>query len=481
VELGIIIFLSFFSVVIFRPLLHRIFIEGAKDLRQPRRAFIVDFLLCITAGIIVSFHNWIVYDIPPVALTSLFSGCFIAGFFIGLDSALNQERKVIIQAIAKSSFSILPKRFYPLTRRFIFIAIATSIIVSIVLILVFTRDVEWLTQTVITTEEELQNAQLSVIYEILFIMSILVLLIGNLIFSYSRNLKLLFDNQTQVLEQVRKGDLTAKVPVATNDEFGVIASHTNHMIDGLRHRFELINSLKLAEEVQQNLLPDSSPYLENFAISGTSIYCEQTGGDYFDYFVLSPDKMAIVVADACGHGVGAALLMSSVRAYITSAISGYTGPARLLEGINRQITRDCSKTSRFTSMFFLEIDHQKSSIRWVRAGHEPPLYYSGSSGLVSRLEGAGLVLGIDSSYHYQEFSKNNLQRGDIILVGTDGISETTDKDGLFFGEERLADILKQNADSSPRQIQERIIREVEIFRDKQPQEDDITLVVIKVR
>ncbi len=107
----------------------------------------------------------------------------------------------------------------------------TLVLVSIVLILVFTRDIVWLTQT---TQEEVSitAAQLSVTYEILFIMSILMVLTVNLIFSYSRNLKLLFDNETRVLEQVRRGDLSYKVPVATYDEFGIIAEHTNHMIDG---------------------------------------------------------------------------------------------------------------------------------------------------------------------------------------------------------------------------------------------------------
>lgn len=174
----------------------------------------------------------------------------------------------------------------------------------------------------------------------------------NLIVSYSKNLKLLFNNQTSVLERVESGDLSGKVAVATSDEFGVIANHTNHMIDGLRHRFELMSSLRLAEEVQQNLLPSRSPYLKGFDIWGSSLYCEQTGGDYYDYFLLPDGKLGVAVADVCGHGVGAAMLMISVRAYLVSAIKNYEDPARLLESVNESLSKDCAVTGNFTSMFF---------------------------------------------------------------------------------------------------------------------------------
>jgi sigma-B regulation protein RsbU (phosphoserine phosphatase) len=462
-----------------RPALQRIVVNNVSDSQQTRRAFLLDFSLCIAAGFLVSLHNSIILDIPPLNLLSLLIGCVIAGFFIGLDSALSQERQVILATMKSGTSVALQHSFYPLTRRFTLIAVTTSFFVSLVMILVFTRDVEWLTTTVHTTQS-MHAAQLSVIFEIVFIMAVLVVLVVNLIFSYSRNLKLLFDNETKVLEQVQKGDLTGKVPVATHDEFGVIASHTNHMIDGLRHRFELISSLKLAEEVQQNLLPDTSPYCENFDISGTSLYCDQTGGDYFDYFRLPQGKLGVVVADACGHGVGAALLMTSVRAFITSATARYKSPASLMDEINQHITRDCSKTSRFTSMFFLELSNNDRSITWVRAGHEPALLYKSASSEFIKLEGPGLVLGIDFDHIYQNSTYSDLEPGDIIVIGTDGIRETRDPNGSFFGEERLTTIIRKMNGRKARQIEKKIVQEVEKFRGEQPQDDDLTLVVIRV-
>ncbi|MCP4339414.1 MAG: SpoIIE family protein phosphatase [Desulfobulbaceae bacterium] len=465
-------------MLLVRPFLHKAFVLAAPEMVQPKRAFILDFVLCCIAGVIINAYDALVFGIPVPYLASLMIGCIIAGFFIGLDSSLAQERTVIIQAKAKDALSTLPKRLFPMTRKFTLIAVTTSFFVSLVLMLVFNRDVEWLTQTA-QDAASIQAAQLSVSYEIFFIMTVLMILIVNLIFSYSRNLKLLFDNETKVLKRVRTGDLSTKVPIATYDEFGIIAEHTNHMIDGLRHRFKLISSLKMAEEVQQNLLPDHSPYLDNFDISGTSTYCDETGGDYYDYFLLPDDKLGIVVADACGHGIGAAMLMTSVRAFLTSAVGDYQSPAQLLKDINNHITHDCSKSGRFTTMFFLEINSRTKNLKWVRAGHEPAVVFHADSQTISHLDGGGLVLGVDDSYEFKNSTGFSCQAGDIILIGTDGINETRNTDQEVFGHKRIEQIIRNHAQEPAKVIQKTIVKEVNAFRGDLAQEDDITLVVIK--
>ena len=477
-RLGIIILSSFAAVLVFRPWLQKRYIQPANEIDQPRRIFILESALCFAAGIITNIHNFLVYDIPFANLASLQIGCIIAGFFIGLDSSLAQEREVILRTAQEEAISPLPQRLFPITRKFTLVAITASIFVSLVLILVFTRDVEWLSRTT-QDENSIHAAQLSVTSEIFFIMTVLMVLIVNLIYSYSRNLKLLFNNETKVLEQVSRGDLSAKVPVATQDEFGIIAGHTNHMIDGLRHRFKLVSSLKLAEEVQQNLLPERSPILNDFDISGISIYCDQTGGDYYDYFLLPGEKLGIVVADACGHGIGAAMLMVSVRAFLTSAVRSYRNPAQILLEINSYITQDCAKSGRFTTMFFLEIDVRTRQLLWVRAGHEPALVFEAKSKTFSNLDGPGLVLGVDGDYVFKESAVSTCRPGDIIVIGTDGISETRNIDEKTFGRKRLEKIIADHAQDSAQALQNAIVAEVDAFRGNLSQEDDITLVVIK--
>lgn len=425
-------------------------------------------------------HNLIRYDIPFLYAMSPMIGCIIAGLFIGLDSALATERDIILQAIQKQASSTIPKKLFPVTRKFTQVAVTASILVAGVVILIFTRDIQWLADN-IQNANAIHDVTMAVIVEVFFIVSVLILLIVNLIISYSRNLKLLFKNETEILVKVSNGDLSTKVPVVTQDEFGFIAGHTNQMIDGLRHRFQLINSLKLAEEVQQNLLPQASPFLKGFDISGASVYCDQTGGDYYDYFLLPNQSLGVVVADAMGHGVGAAILMTSVRAFLTSAVKRYTSPASLVSEVNHYISNDCEKSGRFTSLFFAEINPETKVLTWVRAGHEPPLFYHARTDTFSQLEGAGLVLGIESCYKYEENVTKSLMPGDIILIGTDGISEASNKEGLFFGRSRIKEFIKQHAHKSARDIQTELLAEVQTFYGNVNQQDDITLVLIKVK
>ena len=477
VYLGIIITVGFLALLSTRHLLLKKIVASADQFEQPKRAFIVEFVICICAAFLIMAYQYSILDFPPESTVSLLIGCIIAGFFIGLNSSLIKEREVIARAAEAGEYGFRSIRYYPITLKFTWIAATTFVFVCLVLILVFSRDVEWLANTA-RDADSIMNAQLSVIYEVLFIMGVLMILIFNLIISYSQNLKLLFNNQTVILEKVRQGDLTSKVPVATQDEFGVIAEHTNHMIDGLRHRFELMHSLKLAEEVQQNLLPTQNPAIQGYDVSGTSMYCDQTGGDYYDYFPLPDSKLGIAIADACGHGVGAAMLMTTVRAFLISAVEKYSDPAHLLNAINTWITRDCAISGNFTTMFFLEIHPYTRQLRWVRAGHEPPLHFHDREQLVTKLEGAGIVLGIDESYVFQN-QHTEVQKGDIILVGTDGIFETRNDEKQVLGHDRVRDIIIQHREQKAAAIQEIILSEVKRFRGEMNQEDDITLVVIK--
>jgi sigma-B regulation protein RsbU (phosphoserine phosphatase) len=480
VTLGVIILISFL-IALGIGIPYRInAIRGTPAVPRPRRIFVLELGLSLLAGILINTYNFIVYDLPFWSSVSMMIGCAVAGFFIGLDSALTQERKVIQESMSVSRNQPLPKRLFSMTRKFSLVALITTLFVTLVLTMVFARDIVWLSK-IGQDEASIVEAQLSVTLEIIFIMGVLMILVVNLIISYSRNLKLLFSNETRVLEQVSRGDLSHKVPVATNDEFGLIAGHTNNMIDGLRHRIQLISALKLAEELQQNLLPQQDPHFPGLDIAGKSIYCDETGGDYYDYFKLPDNRLGIVVADASGHGVGAAMHMATVRAFIHYGIRNYQGPAQLLSRVNTHVTRDSSPTGRFMSMFFLEIYPDGKSLRWVRAGHEPALHFNQVEKSFAELDGKGMVLGVNEHLEYAEFSQVGWNGGDILLIGTDGIHETRGEDGRMFGQERLREIIRENAQAPAESILNSVIDTLQDFRGTASQEDDITLVVVKLK
>jgi sigma-B regulation protein RsbU (phosphoserine phosphatase) len=479
VTLGAIILTAFLIALALSSPFRLHFVRRAPEISQPKRTFILELGLCLFAGVLLNAYNIVVYALPLLNTTAMITGCAVAGFFIGLDSALAREREVIQKAMSGGRTLPLPKRLFSMTRKFSFVALITAMFVAMVLAMVFARDIVWLSK-IGQDEASIVHAQMSVTSEIFFIMAILMVLVVNLIVSYSRNLKLLFNNETKVLEQVSQGNLAQKVPVATNDEFGLIAGHTNNMIDGLRHRIQLVSALKLAEELQQNLLPQQDPQIAGLDIAGTSIYCDETGGDYYDYFRLPDNRLGVVVADASGHGVGAAMHMVTVRAFLHFGIRDYQGPAKLLSDVNTYVTRDSSQTGRFMSMFFLEIDPKSKSLRWVRAGHEPALVFEPAGKTFAELNGKGMALGVDEDFQFEEFSQSDWKADDIILIGTDGIHEARNESGEMFGQERLRDIIRRHAEASAKTIRDTVIDTLQDFRGDASQEDDITLVVVKL-
>jgi phosphoserine phosphatase RsbU/P len=298
--------------------------------------------------------------------------------------------------------------------------------------------------------------------------------------TYSRNLKLLFKNETRVLERVSRGDLNCLVPVITQDEFGLSAVHINSMIEGLRHRFKLLTALKLAEEVQRNLLPTTPLRMPGIDLSGTSIYCEETGGDYWDYLLLPGGRLGLIVADASGHGIDAALLMSTARAFLISGAGHYEGPANLIDEVNSYLFRDSDLTSRFISMFFLEIDTSGGTLCWVRGGQEPALLFNPVTADFQELGGVGMALGVTIDYKHKEYTQFGWESETVIVIGTDGVSEACNSAGEQFGTNRIKEIIRSHASEPAACLQSALIQASDNFRDGAPQEDDMTLLVVKL-
>ena len=479
VSLGAHILAAYAAVLVLRRPLERRLVEAAGEESQPQRQFIFDFLLGLAAALLAASLNVVRHGFPALSALSLIFGVLIYSFFIALDMSLARERAIILSALSKDTIQPPPKRLYSMTRRFTLVAVATALCVSVVNLSVIARDMSWLT-TVGTDPNATREAILSVTYEVLFIMAVLLGLAVNLILSYSRNLKLLFENETGVLERVTNGDLSRLVPVATRDEFGLIAGHTNTMIEGLRHRIELITALQLAEEVQRTLLPSRPPVVAGLDLSGTSIYCQETGGDYYDYVLLPENRLGVVVADVSGHGIDAALFMASARAFLLAEIQSFKTPALLARDVNRYLTRDSATTGRFMSMFFLEIDPQAKTLRWVRAGHEPAMVYDPVRATFRELSGEGMAMGVLDTAEYRDYTQQGWEPASVIVIGTDGITETRNTADEFFGTERVRQVVRANASRPAAGIQSAVIEAVQDFRGQASQEDDVTLVVVKL-
>lgn len=479
VSLGVTILASFAAALVLRKGAERLYVTPVFDFLKPKRQMIIDFTICVIVGTMVSLYNVLVLGFPHSSGLVLTLGYTIAGFFLALDMAMAREYTAIKKATKGNRPAKPPERLYSMTRKFSLVAVTTAVFVSAVIILVISRDIVWVS-TQAQTPESMAAAQLSVTYEIIFIIAVLLAYIANLIASHSRNLKILFKNETDVLEMVSGGDLSQNVAVATRDEFGLIAGHTNSMIEGLRHRIELITSLKVAEEVQQNLLPERPPNHTGLDISGASIYCDETGGDYYDYIKLPDQRIGVAVADAADHGVGSALHMATARAFLISAALEYTDPSGLLTRVNHFLARDSSETGRFMTMFFLEIDTYAKRLRWVVAGHGPVYLYDPAECEFSTLGGKGIAMGVFENVEYDCLQREGWNPNSIIAIHTDGIPETRNIHGEMFGMDRTREVIRKHSDTDAESIKNALVRALTAFRGDAPQEDDITLVVIKL-
>ncbi len=185
-------------------------------------------------------------------------------------------------------------------------------------------------------------------------------------------------------------------------------------------------SLDLASELQQNLLPKNNPQMQRLDIAGRSIYCDETGGDYYDFNTSDTgedDQLTIAIGDVSGHGISSALLMAAVRSSLRQRLSHPGGAGGIISDINRQLVQDVEDSGQFMTMFYLNIDTNKMQAQWVRAGHEPALFYDPGTDLFEELAGSGMALGIDEDWQYEEYLKTALQSGQIIFLSTDGIWE----------------------------------------------------------
>lgn len=280
-------------------------------------------------------------------------------------------------------------------------------------------------------------------------------------------------------QSLADGDFEAKTDIRSRDEFGDVGRVFDSVGPQLEERYMMSQSLALAMEVQQSLLPKKPPRLDGFDIAGRVIYCDETGGDYFDYIDALDGSISVVVGDVSGHGIQSALLMSSARAFLRqrSAISGDL--AGVLGDVNRQLSLDIGDSGQFITMFCCRINPENKRMYWICAGHSPVFIYDSIKDEFCDLEDRSLALGVLVDYQYNE-RYLDLERGQIVIIGTDGIPEAHNDHGEMFGREKLKSIVRDNAQKTAEEIISGIVGEVDEFRQGAPQEDDITMVVVKV-
>jgi sigma-B regulation protein RsbU (phosphoserine phosphatase) len=172
--------------------------------------------------------------------------------------------------------------------------------------------------------------------------------------------------------------------------------------------------------------------------------------------------------------------MASARAAVRLRASLPGRPAEIVADVNRQFTEDVGDTGAFMTLFYLAIDGARKEARWVRAGHDPAVYYKPGSGRFEELGGHGAPLGVDEAAVFEEREKTGLETGGVIFIGTDGIWETAGPEGRLFGKEALLQLIRTHCHLSARDIVQAVIQALEAYRQGLKPSDDVTMVVVKV-
>ncbi len=294
-------------------------------------------------------------------------------------------------------------------------------------------------------------------------------------------------------EHVRNADFSHRIQVATRDQLGDLAESFNQMTgsieDLLRQAEEkkrLEEELRIARAIQMSLLPQGQIAIPGVSISALCIPAREVGGDYYDFFPLGDDRLAVLIADVSGKGTSAALYMAELKGLMLSLSRTCPSPRQLMLTANQIISNHLDSRS-FITMAYGVIDLAARTMVYARAGHTPLIYRRESSDgdpSVEILTPDGLVLGlrIDHGEMFERLLTEvtlPLGRGDLLLMFTDGISEAMDAESNLFGDERLARLVGEHGHLPTDELRERVLREIDAFVAGAPQHDDMTMILMK--
>ena len=258
-----------------------------------------------------------------------------------------------------------------------------------------------------------------------------------------------------------------------------VALDNSRLLEHYIEKQRIEQSLEVARGIQGNLLPRGGMSLPGLEIHGVSVPCEETSGDYFDYIRRTKgNRLGLVVGDVSGHGIPAALLMTTARALLRALTATDAPPDQIVTRVN-QFLADDVETGSFMTLFYGELDESSREMVYVRAGHNEPLVYRRATDSFEELQEGGIALGIDDDFQFDVEGPVTLETGDMLFLYTDGIVEAMDRHGEPFGIERVQDVLRRHRDDPARTIVDALREAAQAHIGSDERQDDLTLVLAK--
>ncbi|MCP4581697.1 MAG: SpoIIE family protein phosphatase [candidate division Zixibacteria bacterium] len=238
----------------------------------------------------------------------------------------------------------------------------------------------------------------------------------------------------------------------------------------------LEDELAVARKIQETFLPNNDPEVEGFDIAGVNIPSEAVGGDYYDFIDIVDNQIGIAIGDVSGKGIGAALIMAAFRASLKAEIRNNYGIRTIFKKVNSLLYESIERENYVTAVYGV-LDTKNRVFTFSNAGHNPPLLFK-TDGRIIELSEGGLVLGMFPESNYEE-RPIYINKGDILLFYTDGVTEAQDIDDREFGVERLKEFVENSRKLSPKEIIEIVIKEVQKFKERNKPLDDLTMILAK--
>jgi serine phosphatase RsbU (regulator of sigma subunit) len=285
------------------------------------------------------------------------------------------------------------------------------------------------------------------------------------------------------LISVRKNELIFyeedKSALNTFSDYASVAIENSMLLEESIEKERLEKELDVAREIQRKILPSKDPTFNDLSVSSVFIPAFEVGGDYYDFFEISQNKIGFVIADVSGKGISAAFIMAEIKGIFESLSRMMESPKQILVKANH-ILRNTLNKKNFVSALYGLIDIEKQILYFSRAGHCPAILIR--DGKIKTFKPSGIGLGLTTDDHFEvnldEF-KIELKENDNIVFYTDGITEAKNKNLEDFGEDRFTKILLINSDKPVNKISNEVIKEVTLFSRDHSQYDDITLVIFK--
>jgi len=241
----------------------------------------------------------------------------------------------------------------------------------------------------------------------------------------------------------------------------------------------LQQDMRAAKQVQQALFPSGAPFWPGFDIAGASYPAEATGGDYFDYIPSCDGCLDLVIGDVSGHGLAAALLMCSTRAYLRALALANMDIDEVLATANRALVADM-EADRFVTLLYLRLTPSRFSLRYSSAGHTSGYVMTATGEIRTTLDSTAMPLGLFAEQEFPVSRQIDFQSGDVVLLLTDGATEAIAPNGEAFGEERAIQVVREHRSRKASEIIESLHAAVSQFMDESRWEDDLTAIVVKI-